>query len=142
MDTLTGFVNESNLPPRYGWVYLLQFTFFTGGQCYKIGYTKRLKKRYQQLDSLLPGHLCLIHAIKAESKRVVENFWHERFEGHLVHETNEWFDLELEHIEEFLETAEMRFDPDGLQTDRSGSEARIRQYRRKRRKADRLRPGS
>lgn len=118
---------------------MVRFDFYAGGKCYKVGHTEDLNTRFQQINSLLPGHLLLVHAIKAESKENVEWFWHERFDEQRIPGTNEWFDLDQKHVAEFVETTEMRFEPEGLQFKEDPD--RTRRYQRERRKADELSPG-
>lgn len=77
---------ESKPKVRWGYVYL-----FESVGLYKIGYSYNVIRRGQELSWLLPNKGVLIHAIRTDDPRGIEDYWHSRFAGKRAHA--EWFRL-------------------------------------------------
>ena len=76
---------------KAGFVYLLK-----GDDCYKIGRTKELDKRIDQLSTKLPFEVELIHTIKTDDMTGLEAQLHERFADGRIN--GEWFDLSEQDV--------------------------------------------
>lgn len=74
-----------------GYVYLL-----AGGGCYKIGRTKDLSKRTEQLAVQLPYRVELVCSLRADDPKALETDLHERFADKRLN--GEWFDLSSEDV--------------------------------------------
>lgn len=88
-------IQETTAPrpdSRAGYVYLL-----SGGGYYKIGLSKSVDIRIEQISPKLPFEIELIHQIKADDMVTLENQLHERFADKRVN--GEWFMLAQEDID-------------------------------------------
>ena len=82
-------VQASKLKP--GWVYILK-----AGPFYKIGYSKNVDRRIEQLSTLPPFDLELVHTIRANHMPELESALHRRFQE--KHKNGEWFELAEEDV--------------------------------------------
>ena len=67
---------------------------------YKIGYTKNLDKRINQLKTSNPGELNIIYSYKSEWGRLLESLIHKKYSNNRVR--NEWFNLTKKQVSSFL----------------------------------------
>lgn len=74
-----------------GWVYILQ-----AGPFYKIGKTKNVDRRIEQLATLPPFDIEIVHTIKTKDMGRLELELHERFADKRKH--GEWFELDEEGV--------------------------------------------
>jgi hypothetical protein len=79
---------------RFGEVYL-----FKSGRYYKIGMTKDMVRRGNELKIQLPERMDLIHSITTDDPSGIEAYWHKRFEAKRMN--GEWFDLNSADIRAF-----------------------------------------
>lgn len=76
-----------------GWVYII-----SAGSYYKIGQTKNLNKRYEQISPKLPFPSKLLLTIKTDNSMVLEAELHKKY---AQYNTNgEWFELPQEAIDD------------------------------------------
>jgi Meiotically up-regulated gene 113 len=95
-----------HMPPSGGVVYLLKY-----GAYYKIGMTRNLSRRLDQLATQMPERPELIHAIHTDEPEMVEQGFHGLFAG--KRKNGEWFALTQEDVEEFCRyNKKMYFDAD------------------------------
>jgi hypothetical protein len=66
---------------------------------YKIGESDDLKRRYQEIQSAVPGKLDEIHVLETDDPAGIERYWHRRFKHHK--KINEWFELTASDVEAF-----------------------------------------
>lgn len=83
-----------------GHVYLL-----SGGGYFKIGKTKDLSIRSQQISLQLPFEVTLVHAISTNDIDEAEKYWHAKFKSKRLN--GEWFSLVNEDVVEFSLIKEM-----------------------------------
>lgn len=74
-----------------GHVYVL-----AGGGCHKIGRTKDLRRRVEQLAVQLPFEVALVCSLKSDDPKTLEAELHERFANKRLN--GEWFDLSAEDV--------------------------------------------
>ncbi len=66
---------------------------------YKIGESDDLKRRYQEIQSAVPGKLEDIHVLETDDPAGIERYWHRRFKHNK--RINEWFELSANDVEAF-----------------------------------------
>ena len=78
-------------PDRSGWVYVLQ-----AGPYYKIGKSKDVDRRIEQLATLPPFDIELVHTMPTDNMGAVEQDLHRLFNAKRVN--GEWFELTEEDV--------------------------------------------
>jgi len=77
-----------------GFVYLLKC-----GRFYKIGHTNSVGRREYELAIQMPERAEVIHRIKTDDPRGIEEYWHKRFADTRMN--GEWFDLSPADVSAF-----------------------------------------
>ena len=78
-----------------GYVYLLR-----SGTHYKIGKTRDLESRIDQIRLQLPWPVEVVHKIETDDPDGIETYWHKRFSE--KRENGEWFDLTSDDVAVFM----------------------------------------
>lgn len=81
--------------PIQGYVYMMR-----SGRRYKIGYTSSPSRRHREVRLDLPDPTDLVHSIATDDPRGIEAYWHRRFEGKRVRDT-EFFELDSSDVAAF-----------------------------------------
>lgn len=76
---------------KVGWIYILE-----AGPYYKIGRSKNVDKRIEQLSTLPPFDIELVHLIQTNDTTLLEIALHNHFAN--KRKNGEWFELEEEDI--------------------------------------------
>lgn len=79
-----------------GRVYMI---FSQSLKLFKIGESADLKRRYQEIQSAVPGKLQEIHVLETDDPAGIERYWHRRFKHNK--KINEWFELSANDVEAF-----------------------------------------
>ena len=88
-----------------GYVYLLEEINNIGKNRYKIGITKSdVQKRVKQLSTGNSKKIQLLNSYETKNYHKVEQWLHKRFDSKQTESENEWFFLEKEDIENFIDT--------------------------------------
>jgi len=69
------------------------------GKYFKIGYSNAVGRRERELAIQLPDKLQVVHEIKTDDPRGIEDYWHRRFSD--CRRNGEWFDLTADHVAAF-----------------------------------------
>lgn len=88
---------NSRQPARQGYVYLLKC-----GPRYKIGITKDIQRRINELTKQQPFPLELVHCAVGAEYAAKERELHEQYDA--VREHGEWFDLTPDQVAEIIES--------------------------------------
>ena len=72
-DEVLSELRNANVPGR---VYML---YSHSLALYKIGESDDLKRRYQEIQSAVPGNLDEIHVLETDDPAGIERYWHRRF---------------------------------------------------------------
>ena len=86
-------IRRASVPGR---VYMI---YSNSLKLYKIGQSDDLKRRYQEIQSDVPGKLDEIHVLETDDPAGIERYWHRRFKHHK--KINEWFELTANDVEAF-----------------------------------------
>ncbi|MBC7931348.1 MAG: GIY-YIG nuclease family protein [Rubrivivax sp.] len=78
-----------------GYVYMMR-----SGKRYKIGKSTSPSRRYREVRLDLPDETLLIHTIPTDDPSGIEAYWHRRFAGKRVRDT-EFFDLDASDVAAF-----------------------------------------
>jgi len=81
-----------------GFVYLMKDKDY-----YKVGHTKRLDVRKEQLQTGNPNEIIIINSYLCKNYKKAEYILHQKYKEYRV--INEWFDLPIEIINNFKEDA-------------------------------------
>jgi hypothetical protein len=77
-----------------GFVYLMKC-----GRFYKIGHTNSVGRREYELSIQMPERAKVVHKIKTDDPRGIEEYWHRRFAA--KRKNGEWFDLSAAEVSAF-----------------------------------------
>jgi hypothetical protein len=78
----------------FGSVYLLK-----SGRYYKIGRTNAVGRREREIAIQLPERAVVIHSIKTDDPKGIEQYWHGRFKE--CRKNGEWFELSTKDVASF-----------------------------------------
>lgn len=95
-----------HITPRYaesrsGYVYLLEAI---GCGRFKIGRSRQLRQRTEQLRNQSPYPQRIVHVIQTDDIATTEKHWHQAFSDHRVH--GEWLELTAQQVQEFVNAAQ------------------------------------
>lgn len=85
--------SNASVPGRVYMIYSQSLKLF------KIGESDDLKRRYQEIQSAVPGKLDEIHVLETDDPAGIERYWHRRFKHNK--KINEWFELSANDVEAF-----------------------------------------
>jgi len=85
--------HNASVPGRVYMIYSQSLKLF------KIGQSDDLKRRYQEIQSAVPGKLDEIHVLETDDPAGIERYWHRRFKHNK--KINEWFELSANDVEAF-----------------------------------------
>jgi hypothetical protein len=89
-----------------GYVYLVEIIPNEGELFYKIGVTKNeVSKRIKQLQTGTPYQIKLVNSYKTDNYFYVEKILHRQYNH--VKLVNEWFDLSLANVNNFIEDCKL-----------------------------------
>jgi len=92
-DEVTSPRHSASVPGRVYMIYSRSL------KLYKIGESDDLKRRYQEIQSAVPGKLEEIHVLETDDPAGIERYWHRRFKHNK--KINEWFELSANDVEAF-----------------------------------------
>lgn len=91
-------VNAPGPQANTGFVYLME-----SGGYFKVGQTRELHGRLQQITTLMPHPVRVLAVIHTSQPDREERYWHTYFASYRMN--GEWFALHQEHLEEFARAA-------------------------------------
>lgn len=93
-ESTTQLEDDTSKKETIGFVYLAK-----SNRDYKIGHTFNIDRRRDDITLLLPEKFEIIHVIKTEDPRGIEDYWHKRFES--KRKRGEWFNLNSSDVKAF-----------------------------------------